>query len=183
DRVYAFGHPMYNLGPIEFPMTRAYVYTVLPSLFASMKLSTTSDVIGTVVQDRATAIAGRLGSGPRMIPVSLSLTSSRAPARTFTFTVVNDQLLGPLMTYAGILNTLTQYERQFGSATFQVRGAAKVARHEAIEFNNLFAGDQSAMGATAYLVAPITYLLGNDYEKIDLSGLDISIGTAEQPNA
>ena len=42
DRVYAFGHPMYNLGPTEFPMTRAYVYTVLPSLFSSMKLSTAS---------------------------------------------------------------------------------------------------------------------------------------------
>ena len=40
DAVYAFGHPMYNLGPTEFPMTRAYVYTVLPSLFSSMKLST-----------------------------------------------------------------------------------------------------------------------------------------------
>ena len=39
DHVYAFGHPMYNLGPTEFPMTRAYVYTVLPSLFSSMKLS------------------------------------------------------------------------------------------------------------------------------------------------
>src|SRR5439155_23673384 len=35
DRVYAFGHPMYNLGPTEYPMTRAYVYTVLPSLFSS----------------------------------------------------------------------------------------------------------------------------------------------------
>ena len=23
DRVYAFGHPLYNLGPTEFPMTRA----------------------------------------------------------------------------------------------------------------------------------------------------------------
>src|SRR5919201_3690445 len=33
DHVYAFGHPMFNLGPTEFPMTRAYVYTVLPSLF------------------------------------------------------------------------------------------------------------------------------------------------------
>ena len=63
DRVYAFGHPMYNLGPTEFPMTRAYVYTVLPSLFSSTKLSTTGDVIGTFLQDRPTAIAGRLGPG------------------------------------------------------------------------------------------------------------------------
>ncbi len=38
---------MYNLGPTEFPMTRAYVYTVLPSLFSSMKLSSTGEVIGT----------------------------------------------------------------------------------------------------------------------------------------
>src|SRR5262249_506978 len=30
DRVYAFGHPMYNVGPVEFPLTRAYVYTILP---------------------------------------------------------------------------------------------------------------------------------------------------------
>ena len=65
DRVYAFGHPMYNIGPTQFPMTRAYVYTVLPSLFSSTKLSTTGEVIGTLLQDRATAIAGRLGAGPR----------------------------------------------------------------------------------------------------------------------
>ncbi len=117
DRVYAFGHPMYNLGPTEFPMTRAYVYTVLPSLFSSMKLSTTGDVIGTFTQDRATAIAGRLGPAPHMIPITLALESNRAPKRTFHFNVVNDQLFGPLMTYASILNTLGQYERQFGSAT------------------------------------------------------------------
>ena len=68
DRIYAFGHPLYNLGPIEFPMTRAYVYTVLPSLFSSVKVSTTSDVIGTFSQDRPTTVAGRLGPGPSMIP-------------------------------------------------------------------------------------------------------------------
>src|SRR5215475_4166054 len=81
DRVYAFGHPMYNLGPTEFPMTRAYVYTVLPSLASSMKLSSTGEVIGTFLQDRATTIAGRLGPGPRMIPVSVTLQRKDAPTR------------------------------------------------------------------------------------------------------
>src|SRR5438128_232802 len=79
DRVYAFGHPMYNLGPTEYPMTRAYVYTVLPSLFSSMKLSSTGQIIGTFLQDRATAIAGRLGPGPRTIPVTISLERTGAP--------------------------------------------------------------------------------------------------------
>jgi len=181
DRVYAFGHPMYNLGPTEFPMTRAYVYTVLPSLFSSMKLSSTGEVIGTFLQDRATAIAGRLGAGPRMIPVTITLESSRQPKHSFHFTVVNDQLFGPLMTYASILNTLGSYERQFGSASFTVRGKATVHKHDDITFNNLFAGEQSSINAAAYVVAPVTYLMGNDYEKVDVEGVDITFATAEEP--
>lgn len=180
-RVYAFGHPMYNLGPTEFPMTRAYVYTVLPSLFSSMKLSTTGEVIGTVVQDRATAIAGVLGSGPRLIPITVSLQSSRAPKQTFHFGVVNDPLFGPLMTYASILNTLGSYERQFGAASFSVHGSAKVRQHDAITFDNLFAGDQSSMGAASYVVGPISALMGNDYEKVEFDGLDVTFATTEEP--
>jgi hypothetical protein len=181
DRVYAFGHPMYNLGPTEFPMTRAYVYTVLPSLFASMKLSTTGEVVGTFLQDRATTIAGRLGGGPKLIPLTLTLESGRAPKRTFNFSVVNDQLFTPLMTYASILNTAGSYERQFGSATFQVRGTARLKKHDPIAFDNLFSGDQAAMGTAAYIVGPITYLMGNDVEKVDLEGIDLTIATAEEP--
>jgi hypothetical protein len=181
DRVYAFGHPMYNLGPTEFPMTRAYVYTVLPSLFSSMKLSSTGVVIGTFTQDRATAIAGRLGKGPRMIPLSITLESKRAPTHTFRFDVVNDQLFGPLMTYASILNTLSSYERQFAAATFAVHGKATVPKHDPIAFDNLFSGEQASMGAAAYVVAPVTYLMGNDYEKVDVGSIDVTIATTEEP--
>jgi hypothetical protein len=181
DRVYAFGHPLYNLGPIEFPMTRAYVYTVLPSLYASTKLSSTGDVIGTIVQDRATAIAGRLGPGPRTIPVTVALESDRGPARTFHFDVVNDPLFGPLMTYASLLNTLGSYERQFGAATFRIHGTATVRKHDVISFDNLFSGDQASLSAAAYVVAPITYLLGNDYESADVEGVDVTVVTTEKP--
>ncbi len=182
DHVYAFGHPMYNLGPTEFPMTRAYVYTVLPSLFSSIKLSSTGETIGTFLQDRATAIAGRLGAGPHTIPITLTLESDRGPKRTFHFGVVNDQLFTPLMTYASILNTLASYERQFGATTFSVHGKATLKKHEAIAFDNLFSGgDSPAMGMAAYVVAPITFLVGNDYEKVDLEGLDLTITSSEEP--
>src|SRR5207249_1947854 len=96
-------------------MTRAYVYTVLPSLFSSMKLSSTGQIIGTFLQDRATAIAGKLGPGPHMIPLSLTLESRHAEKHTFHFGIVNDQLFGPLMTYATILNSLGSYGPQRSS--------------------------------------------------------------------
>jgi hypothetical protein len=180
-RVYAFGHPMYNLGPTEFPMTRAYVYTVLPSLFSSIKLSSTSEVIGTFLQDRATTIAGRLGPGPRTIPVKITLSSSRAATRTFNYSVVNDPLFGPLMTYASLLNTLMSYERSMEAATFAVRGTAAIQQHESVTFNNIFSGDQSSIAAAAYVVGPILALMNSDHEKVDLDGVDLAITTTEQP--
>jgi len=181
NRVYAFGHPMYNLGPTDYPMTRAYVYTVLPSLFSSMKLSSTGEIIGTIVQDRATAIAGTLGPGPRMLPITLTLDSTRAAQRTFHFGVVNDQLFGPLMTYASVLNALGSYERQYGAMTFSVKGKTTLKKHDPITYDNVFSGDQAPINAAAYLVAPITYLMGNDYEKVDVESIDIAIATAEEP--
>jgi hypothetical protein len=181
DRVYAFGHPMYNLGPTEFPMTRAYVYTVLPSLATSLKLSTTSEVIGTFLQDRATAIAGRLGPGPSMIPISLTLESNRGQKHTFRFGVVKDQIFTPLMTYAAILDTLGSYGRQNGVATYSVRGKAAVRKYDDITFSNLFTGNTASTGAASYMVMPITYLMANDYEKVELESLEFTISSSEEP--
>ena len=181
DRVYAFGHPMYNLGPTEFPMTRAYVYTVLPSLASSLKLSTTGDVIGTFLQDRATAIAGRLGPGPHMIPMTLTIDSDRGEAHTFRFGVVNDQLFTPLMSYAAILDTLGSYERQNGVATYTVGGRATLRNHDVIALSNSFAGNGAATAAASYIVTPITLLMANDSEKVDIQNLEFEIGAAEQP--
>jgi hypothetical protein len=87
----------------------------------------------------------------------------------------------PLMTYAALLNTLSSYERQYGAATFSVRGQAMVKGHEAIAFDDLFSTGQSAMDASAYIVAPLTYLLGNDFEKVEVSRLDLTIGSTEEP--
>jgi len=181
EKVYAFGHPMYNLGPTEFPMTRAYVYTILPSLFSSTKLSTTGETIGTLLQDRATAIAGRLGPPPRMLPVTLHLSSERGASRTFSFEVVRDQLFTPLMTYASLLQTLGSYERQFGSTTYQVQARAELKGHGTVALENVFSGDNVATPASAFIVGPLTALIANDDEPVDIERLELNIRSAEQP--
>jgi hypothetical protein len=183
DHVYGFGHPMYNLGPTRFPMTRAYVYTVLPSLFSSTKLSTTNEVIGTVLQDRATTIAGRLGPGPALIPVTLTLESEQhATKRTFNFGVVKDQLFTPLMSYSALVNTLLSYERQLGTATFAVTGSARLRDHGEVAFDNLFSGgDSPAMNAASSVIAPITALLTNDDEAVEIERLDLTMKASEEP--
>jgi hypothetical protein len=162
-------------------MTRAYVYTVLPSLFSSSKLSTTGEVIGTVLQDRATAIAGRLGPGPSMVPVTLHLESEHGTRRTFKFEVVKDQLFTPLMTFTALANAVIGYERQLGTATYSVQGQIAIKGHEAVSFDNLFSGDSAAMNASSYIIAPLAALMNNDREKVDIDKLELTFKAAEEP--
>jgi hypothetical protein len=183
NRVYAFGHPFYGLGPTQFPMTRAHVITVLPSLASSMKIASAGDVIGIVQQDRATTIAGTLGPGPSMIPISLTLNAERGTRKNFSIGIVKDQLFTPLLAYVAILNTLTSYERQNGVGTYTLRGTARVKNHSNVAFEDLFTGDQPSTYAAASVVAPINLLLRNAFEDVDFEALNLEIEASEQPRS
>lgn len=180
DRVYAFGHPLYNLGPTEFPMTKAEVQVVLPSLMASSKLASFGEIVGTVQQDRATAIAGRLGPGPSLIPVRITLNSDRGPSRSFSFGVVRDFTFTPLLAYLSVANVLTSYERGAGPASFAIRGTASIRSQGEIAFEDMFSGDQPAGGAAAYIAGPLTALLKNSAEAVDVDRIDLVIDASEQ---
>ncbi|HEY0872488.1 MAG TPA: SpoIVB peptidase S55 domain-containing protein [Vicinamibacterales bacterium] len=184
DKVYAFGHPFFNLGPAELPMTRAYVYAMLPSLMSSFKITTMGDVIGTLKQDRATAIAGTLGPAPRTVPMTVTLRSNRnggTTSRTFTFRIGTDQTFTPLLSYVTLFNTLTGYERNFGMATFALKGAAKVKGHADVAFEDVFAGEAPALAAATSIGGPLTMLLGNDREKLTLEALEFTVEASETP--
>jgi hypothetical protein len=180
DRVYAFGHPFYGLGPTAFPMTRAHVHVVLPSLTSSMKIASTGDVIGTVLQDRATTIAGTLGAGPAMIPITLNLNAERGTRKTFKMAMVRDQLFTPLLAYLSVLNTLTSYERENGVASYAVHGSAQIKNHAPLAFEDLFSGDQPSVGAAASVVTPINVLLRNSFEDVEIDALTLDIQASEQ---
>jgi hypothetical protein len=180
-RVYAFGHPFFNLGPTEFPMTKAYVMTLLPSLFTSSKLASIGDVVGTIHQDRATAIAGTLGRMPDLVPVKLTLSPERGPSRSFAFSIVKDQLFTPLLTFASIVNTLQAYEREFGAATFTVRGSTTLKGYGSIALEDVFTGDTPGIGAAAYVSGPLNILLRNDLAPVQIEGVDLTITSYEEP--
>jgi hypothetical protein len=187
DQVYAFGHPFFNLGPSQFPMTRAYVHAMLPSLMSSFKISSMGDVIGTMQQDRATAIAGTLGKGPAVIPMTVTLQSTRqdgsAAKRSFTYQVANDQVFTPLLSYIALANTISSYERQFGAATFSVKSRTRIKGHSDLTVEDVFTGDTATLGAATAVAGPINMLLANDREPVTLDGLDVSIQASETPRS
>ncbi len=175
-RLYAFGHPFYNLGSARFPMTRAYVHTVLPSQAISSKIAAVGEVLGTIDQDRSTGISGSLGAGPRLVPVHVSLNApDRNRVDSFDFEVVADELFTPLLSYNAMLNTLFTHSREVGSATYVMRGQVELAGHPSVTFEETFSGDAATVMAGLYLSGPLTALLSNGFGPVTVEGVDVSV--------
>ena len=166
DRVYAFGHPFYNLGPTQFPLKKAWVHAIFPSLQVSWKIASTLDAVGTLDQDRTTAVSGRLGPLPRMIPVEVRLRSPRASERVFRFRMVEDELLTPLVAYASLLSVLQGHERAFGAATLRLEAQLTLAGGREVRFEDVVASEQPAAQAAAVVAGPLALLSANDFEKV-----------------
>jgi SpoIVB peptidase S55 len=186
DRVYAFGHPFYNLGPAEFPLTRAHVYTMLPSLMTSFKISSLGETIGTMQQDRSTAIAGTLGKGPALVPMTITLHSTRetgAPAidRTIKLNLVSDQLFTPLLAYVSVFNTLGAYERQYGAATMAVKSRTRLKGHGELTLEDVYASENPILGAAQAVAGPLAMMLGNNIAAITVEGVDVTVTATESP--
>jgi hypothetical protein len=179
-RVYAFGHPFLNLGPASVAMTQARVYTVLPSLETSIKIASLGPVIGTITQDRATAVGGVLGPGPKEMEVHLRISSDRAPTHEFTMQVLHDPALTPLVGYISVLNSLLSYERQVGSASITAKGSLSFGRDGRIEFDDIFAGDSAAIALATTVATPIGTVAANEFRQVMPERLDLDLHATEQ---
>ena len=179
--VYAFGHPLLNLGPIEYPMTRSEVHLVLPSLMNSFKIASSGDTIGTWVQDRSTAIKGVLNIRPRMIPLEVTVTTSRGQEKNYSLELVDDQLFSPVLTYVSLIAILQSTERQFGSQTVKVSAWIETAENGIVSVEDVFTDQQAAVSASAMVAAPLAFLLNNDFEDIELEKIRVGVEATETP--
>ena len=92
DQILAFGHYLFNLGPIQMPMARSRILATLPSLMGSSKLARSLEVIGTIRQDRLSGIYGQIGLPPAWIPVRVDLKGPEN-SRVFHFELADDPAL------------------------------------------------------------------------------------------
>ena len=180
DRVLAFGHPFYNVGPASYAMTRAYVHGVLPSLNSSIMLASLGEVVGTVHQDRATAVAGTFGERPRTIGMTVSLKREGAPDRRFSFDLAEHPLLTPLLAYTALVGIVSQHEHDLGPATYALRGRAAIAGHAAVEFDDAYVGDQPGFSAASAVAMPLASLLTNGLEAVRIESLHLELEGAER---
>ncbi len=179
EKIYAFGHPWLSLGTSNLPMSESHVITVVPSISNSFKLTVPDAMVGTMTQDRATGVFGKLGEVAKMIPVKLNLTTSRNQNKTLNFEIANDDFLTPLLLNIAIYNSITANERSIGNSTVDITGEIKIKGGDSVKIGRRFAGPQASLLAASAVAIPVSVLLQSRMEGLNIAGLELTLKTQD----
>lgn len=182
EKILAFGHSFYNLGAVDYGLTRAEILTVVPSLESSFKLATTGELIGRISQDRTTGVLGEIGRFPRYVPVNIEIQDNLLSKKQFKLKVVNDPILTPALLNAGVSTLISAEERSYGNLSLDFEASFVLERGQVVHLEDLFSGNfDNPTTSLSSLVAAVSYLLNNnEFQPVKISQIDLKIRSVEE---
>jgi len=178
DRLFACGHPLFGFGAVAIPLSRAHVIMTLASSQASTKIISTGGSIGTLTQDRQTAVMGKLGPAPSMIPLDLTLTTP-ATEKKFHFDVVESPQLTPLLVALSAFNGIVGTPAYGEGSTVQLDGTIDMKGHTAVHIEDLFAPTDlpipTGFFAATAVQGAFARIYSNPYELPDIGHIDLHV--------
>lgn len=182
NKVLAFGHPLYNLGAVDYAMTKIKVITVVPSLESSFKLTTSDILVGKFSQDRTSGALGEIGKMPKLIPLNIKRTGPNQETKEFKLKIVNDKILSPFLVNLSVASLLLSEERAYGDLTLELEGDVYLDNGMSVHLEDFYSGnlDNSTTNLSG-LVAAVVYLLtNNEFKDLGIHRIDLNIRPTEQ---
>lgn len=156
-RILAFGHPFYNLGPIDMPMAKSEILMVFGSSYQPTKFGSATEVVGALKQDRYTGIMGELGAEAPTVPVHVRVRSLGAGGtvigqKDLNFNVFVHQKWTPLLMNMTLANSLQQMNEFADEITYRVSGDVQLAGSQQLHVSTVQTGTDA--------MAPVPLTLG-----------------------
>ena len=156
-RVLGFGHPFFNLGPVDIPMSTGEVVMTMASAFQPNKMANATEIVGALHQDRYNGIMGVLGAESAMIPVTVkvrSMDDRGKPAREkdFHFNVFVHQKWTPYLMMLTLYNSLSELNEFADEATYRLSGKVEMSGGP-ISLSTMTASGEAPMPAPLQMAA------------------------------
>lgn len=170
--IFGFGHPMFNMGPVNLPMARAEIVATLPSLYRSIKVANSRQLIGRITQDRLSAVRGELGEPAPMIPVEVRLQYASLPAHTVKSRIASHPRLTPLLALMNI--SAATFDNLDFPDEFTLTSRVRVQLQDQPELimNDIYSGDgHDRQAFVADTARWLLSLYGNSHESPSLQSI------------
>jgi hypothetical protein len=183
-RVLAFGHPLFNLGPVDMPLAKSEVVLTLASQFQPSKMANATEIVGALRQDRHSGIMGELGATSPMIPVTLKVRSLDAKEavlseKNFHFNVFVHQKWTPTLMMMTLYNSISNLNDFADEATYRLHGKVEMNGPRNIGLATMQAtGDMpmpAPMALAVWLGDKFNRLYLNNVNTPDVKGVTLSL--------
>ena len=181
NQVIGFGHSMFGEGHVNLPISGGSVHYILPSTFLSFKVASPTKPIGTLVQDRQTAVAGLLTeSYPSFIPVNANIETTDGQNHAMHYEVIRHRNLSPIIAMIGVWNLISALEIGSGDhtinldTTITLKDQPNLTSRE-IAHKNVYSSSFSPGFSAFQALSPLSSLIGNEYTKIAVEGVEVNI--------
>jgi hypothetical protein len=156
QRVLAFGHPFFNLGPVNMPMSQGEVVMTLASQFQPNKFANATEIVGALHQDRHSGIMGVLGEESAMIPVTVQVRSfgennAVRGQKDLRFNVFVQQKWTPYLMMLTLFNSLSELNEFKEEATYRLTADVELSGGPNLSLSTMQASGEMPMPAPMVL--------------------------------
>jgi hypothetical protein len=155
-RVLAFGHPFFNLGPVDMPMSKGEILMVLSSQYQPNKFGNATEIVGALKQDRHSGIMGELGATAEMIPVDVKVRShgdgdSVLKEKDLHFNVFVHQKWTPYLMMVTLFNSIEGLNDFAEESTYRLSGQVELDGQPGLSLTTMLAPSEMPVPAPMVL--------------------------------
>jgi hypothetical protein len=170
------GHPFMQQGSVSLPLAGAEIFGVFPSRQISFKLGTMGPVVGSVYHDLRAGLSGRLGEGPELTPLHVTLERPEGTDQ-YNFELIRDPRLTPALAFWALYNALLVRGDDMSLQSIRYRmqtrwHGADGASLAPVNLSGAVAGPGSAMSLAPDLMAPLQILMTNRHVPLELESVE-----------
>ena len=175
DTLLAFGHPIDQMGRVQLPMAGAEIITIVQTLPASFKISNTGPLVGSIYQDRLSAVAGRIGEPPPLLPYRIGIRAEDGRRRQYMGNLLEHQSLTPLCAGLVLLQSIYGTMESSEEQTLFMKGRIELDEYGSVEFEDVSTGPTGGLDLVFSIVERMQQLLGNPFHLPALSDIAFDI--------
>lgn len=185
DEVLAFGHAFTKRGNVNYFLSNAWTFTTVSSINSSFKVGASGNLLGSILQDRSSGIAGKIGLYPDVIPIIVTVNDGiRHVQKTSNVQIIQDDIFTPVLAYASVTSIIDRTMDRYGEGTAKVKftiRAQNLPEGKEVVRENMFYNSTNIGDSLANEMAVGLYLLAsNRYQKVEFTDVTIDIDITDR---
>lgn len=175
DKILAFGHPMFQAGSVDMPLATAEIVAIFRSYEHSTKLANIGPIVGTISQDRLTAIAGSIGPKPPMIAFTAHVTAADGGTHTFSGNLWQNRDYAPAIGAMGLMQSLDSTLQKSQEQTYSIDTTIDLAGFPPIQLAQIASGPDGEDEVSMDFMDTLDRLMSNPFESPQIKALNFDI--------